>query len=484
MYSIRNRLNYTIVSCMVLILVLAAVFLYARVAAQVELVFDTSLLDKTRSMISLTELDDEGLEFDFAEEGVMLEFAGEDDSQYYQVWDEHGNVLIRSPTLEDGDLPRTGIELGEHRFADLGLPDGRSGRLIEVGFMPRVEGDKWQPEEAEDDGKWGEIPMARPVTLVLARERISLDDTLFAIGATIGGTIVCVLLLSALLIRRLVGSGLAPLSDLARQVGAIDESRLDTRLTHEGEQSVEIAPIENQLNHLLERLNSAFDREKRFSANIAHELRTPLSELRTLVEVGRMVPEDRVQVVQFFNDVGEISRQMEEVVITLLELSRSEAGLLRTDPEDIELASFCNEVWKHVVNGTRVDKTLVKRIPQELFINTDRDKLGMILGNLLSNAVSYSPEDAEIRVTTRIVDGKVVLEVSNAAVDLKPEDVLHMKDRFWRKHKAHHGSGHSGLGLTLVDALARIMKLDVNLQLDRQQVFVVTISGLQVSPSR
>ena len=69
----------------------------------------------------------------------------------------------------------------------------------------------------------------------------------------------------------------------------------------------------------------------------------------------------------------------------------------------------------------------------------------------------------------------------NLSVDLKPEDVLHMKDRFWRKHKAHRGSGHSGLGLTLVDALARIMKLDVSLQLDKQQTFMVTISGIQPS---
>jgi signal transduction histidine kinase len=484
MYSIRNRLNYTIVIGMVVVLLLAAVFLYARVSAQVEKVFDTSLLDKAQAMISLTELDDEGLEFDFAEEGVMLEFAGGDQPQYYQLWDEDGNVLSRSPLLEDANLPRTGIAAGQHRFADLRLPDGRSGRLIEIGFMPRVEGDKWEPEEEEDDGKWGEKPVAQPVTLVFARERISLNDTLLVIGATIGGTIVVVLLLSALLIRRLVGSGLAPLSNLARQVGRIDESRLDSRLTREGEQSVEIAPIENQLNHLLERLNSAFEREKRFSANVSHELRTPLSELRALAEVGRMVPDDSEQVTGFFNDVGEISSQMEKVVITLLELTRSEAGLLRSDPEDIELASFCDEVWNHAVNGQRGNKTLIKRIPEDLVINTDRDKLGMILGNLLTNAVSYSPEDAEIRVTTRIVDDKVVLEVKNASVDLKPEDVLHMKDRFWRKHKAHHGSGHSGLGLTLVDALARIMKLDVNLQLDHRQIFMVTISGLQVSLHR
>lgn len=484
MYSIRDRLNYTIIAAMIVVLAAAAIFLYVRVSAQVETVFDRALYDKAQAMISLTELDNEGVEFDFAEEDVMPEFRGGEDPQYYQLWVVGNQPMIKSPLLADSDLPRHGATLEQHRFADLTLPDGRRGRLIEIVFLPHVEGDKWQPEEAEEDGKWNELPEAQPITLVFARERESLDGTLLAIGYTIFGVIVAVLLLAALLVHRLVGSGLAPLSRLAAQVGDIDESSLDLRLTHEGKQSVETAPIVNQLNHLLERLQSAFEREKRFSANVAHELRTPLSELRSLAEVGRMLPEDREQIDEFFDDVGEISAQMEKVVITLLELTRSEAGLLRSDPEDIELASFCDEIWSHALNGHGSDKSLVKEIPADLVINTDRDKLGMILGNLFTNAVSYSPDNAEIRVSAQIRNQQVVLEVRNLSVDLKPEDMLHMKDRFWRKHKAHHGSGHSGLGLTLVDALARIMQLDISLHLDQQRVFMVTISGLQPSPTR
>ncbi|MDH3537529.1 MAG: ATP-binding protein, partial [Gammaproteobacteria bacterium] len=273
--------------------------------------------------------------------------------------------------------------------------------------------------------------------------------------------------------------GLSPLSSLAKQVGEIDESNLEARLTHEGAQSSEIAPIEKQLNHLLERLQSAFEREKRFSANVAHELRTPLSELKTLAEVGRMLPADDAQVDAFFNDVGEISGQMEKVVITLLELTRSEAGLLRSDPEDIELSRYCDEIWQHAVNGEASDKSLVKSIPQGLVVNTDRDKLGMILSNLFINAVSYSPKESEIHIAAEIRNDSVVLEVKNASIDLKPEDIVHMKDRFWRKQKAHGNSDHSGLGLTLIDALAKIMHLDVRLNLDSQQIFQVTISGLQ-----
>ena len=459
---------------MILVLSLAAVFLYTRVVVHVEQVFGTALYDKAHGLISLTELDEEGLEFDFAEEGVMLEFQNEGAPQYYQLWEEGVEMLIKSPTLGGLDLPKTGVELGAHRFANLVLPDGRAGRLIEINFMPRVEVEDDEDEEFED----GEIPPAKPITLVYARERESLDDILFIIGSTIFGVIVVVLMLSAILIWRMVGRGLSPLSNLASQVSEIDELNLNARLTHRGDQSIEIAPIENQLNYLLERLQSAFEREKRFSANVAHELRTPLSELKTLAEVGRMMPEDPQQIAAFFNDVNEISGQMEKVVITLLELARSEAGLLYSEPEDIELLNYCDEIWLHAINGYGSGKSLVKHIPENLVVNTDREKLGMILSNLFINAVSYSPENAKIQITVEVRNDDVVLEVKNSSIDLKPEDIVHMKDRFWRKQQSQDDSGHSGLGLTLVEALAKIMRLEVHLRLDDQQSFKVTISGL------
>ena len=481
MYSIRNRLNLSIIIVMLMLLTAAAVFLYLRVAGQVQQVFDTGLYDKAEALISLTEMDEEGLEFDFSEDGVMLEFVEGEALQYYQVWEQGSDLVLRSPSLGVGDLPRLGTMLDEFRYADLPLPDGRAGRLIEITFMPRVEieddeDDAWRP-----DGWEYSIPEARPLTLVFARERESLDETLFVIGLTVFGVCLGVLLLAALLTRIVVGSGLAPLSRLANQVSRIDESSLALRLTHDDKQSIEIAPIENQVNHLLERLQSAFERERRFSANVAHELRTPLSELKTLSEVGRMLPPDADQVSEFLDDVGDISRQMEQIVITLLELARSEAGLLSADLQDIELASYCDEIWRQAVNANGSGRTLVKDIPEDLIIETDREKLGIILANLFVNAVSYSPRDAEVQIRAEIRNNQVVLEVKNAALDLLPEDILHMKDRFWRKQRLSAGSGHSGLGLTLVDALARILQLDIDLSLDQRQMFMVTISGLHPS---
>ncbi|MET0081026.1 MAG: histidine kinase dimerization/phospho-acceptor domain-containing protein, partial [Candidatus Thiodiazotropha lotti] len=294
---------------------LTAVFLYFRISQHVIKVYDSALYDKANALISLTELDEEGLEFDFSEDGVMSEFELGEHAHYYQLWELGRDLLIKSPSLMDSDLPLTGIALGKHHFADLTLPDGRAGRLIEINFVPRVEMD--------DEEEIVEIPQPKPISMVYARERKKLDDTLFAIGVTIFSIVVIVLLATALLVWHLVGRGLLPLSTLARQVSEIDESSLSARLRQPGNQSLEITPIVDQLNHLLQRLQSAFEREKRFSSNVAHELRTPLSELRTLSEVAQMMPEDRQQLIKFFKDVGEISNQMEKVVITMLELARS-----------------------------------------------------------------------------------------------------------------------------------------------------------------
>jgi two-component system sensor histidine kinase QseC len=475
MYSIRNRISFSIIISMVVILLVMAFLLYFRVVEQVQNVFDQSIYDKAQALISLTELDEEGLEFDFAEDGVMPEYVDGPDLQYYQLWQTQQQELIRSPSLGDHSLPSDGVALGQHRLADLQLVDGRAGRLIEIGFMPRVE---MEDDEDEPDDAYPR-PVAQPITMVVARERESLDRTLGIVAWSIFALNALLIIVAVTLIWKLIGVGLAPLSRLAHQVGQIDESCLGVRIEHSGRPSKEIAPIERQLNHLLQRLQSAFEREKRFSSNVAHELRTPLSELRTLAEVGQMVDDDPQQIHAFFNDVGAVSAQMEKIVVTLLELTRSEAGLLCNDPEDIVLHTYCDSVWDQAINGSATDKLLVNEVPEDLVVHSDRDKLRIILSNLFTNAVCYSPDFARVGIRVSETGGRLALEVRNATTNLKPEDVLHMRDRFWRKDQAQDQGGHSGLGLTLVDALAHIMKMDIDFNLDEQGTLLVRISGLQ-----
>jgi signal transduction histidine kinase len=119
--------------------------------------------------------------------------------------------------------------------------------------------------------------------------------------------------------------GLRSLDRLTRQVRALDVTSLDTRVDVEAPPE-EIAVVVEQVNALLDRLEGGFKRERRLSSDIAHELKTPIAELRSLCAVGARWPEDRVAVRKFFEDAEAIAEQMERIVVHLLALARYDEG--------------------------------------------------------------------------------------------------------------------------------------------------------------
>ena len=178
------------------------------------------------------------------------------------------------------------------------------------------------------------------IILTVATERLSLQQQRMTIRMIIAAAMMSILIAIAVLVRKFISSGLQPLEHLATQVKDIDARSLKARISQAGRQSLELAPIEKQVNKLLDRLESAFMREKRFSADVAHELRTPLAELRTLAEIGKVQPLDSDTVSNFFRDVEDISVEMEHLVTTLLELSRADSGQLQVFPEEVSLAAI------------------------------------------------------------------------------------------------------------------------------------------------
>ncbi len=462
-----------------LILLITGAFLDAMIGIQIQKAFDTALLAKARALETLLEQAPDGIEFEFADE-IMPEFKDDHGPQYFQIWLDNNAVFERSHSLNNADLPRFQTLVQQHSFHDIALPDGRPGRLVETVFVPRVDIEE-QAEGTKNDrvisGDTGEVH----VTLVLARERVTLQQQRFATRLIISGAMLMMLFGILVLVRKLVSIGLLPLERLATQVKSIDERTLDRRVTHEGTQSVELAPIEEQVNGLLGRLESAFQRENRFSADVAHELRTPLAELRSLAEVGALQPEDREAVLAFFGDVKDISVQMEKMVGVLLELARADAGQLQICAEDIHLAPVVNSVWTDSVSGQTAHTRFRNEVAEDLLVRTDREKLEMILRNLLTNAVIYSQPGTPIRIFATQARDIVVLGIENHVIDLDATDIPMMRERFWRKDQARSNSDHTGLGLALVEALAGVLTLKVELSLDEHEVFRVVLRGLRAN---
>ena len=188
------------------------------------------------------------------------------------------------------------------------------------------------------------------------------------------------MLLAVLLVWRVLAVGFRPIDQMADRVGELDADGLSSRV----ELTVtprEMAPIAAQLNALLGRLDSSFQRERRFTGNVAHELRTPISELRSLAAVGGKWPDDKVAVVRFFRDVDEIAERMEGLIADLLLLARCQAGIEPTSRAAVSVSDVVTAVWSELAETASARGLRARMdLPADLVVDTDPGKLAILIG--------------------------------------------------------------------------------------------------------
>jgi signal transduction histidine kinase len=313
------------------------------------------------------------------------------------------------------------------------------------------------------------------VWIALARGREDLDGLLGKVRRSFGWSFAGAVAVAILLVWLGLAAGLRPLHAIARQVERLDAESLGARVALKPTPR-ELQPVVDQINGLLARLQASFERERRFTGNVAHELRTPIAELRSLADVGGAWPDDRASVEAFFGDVRAIAGRMERLVADLLLLARCQAGVEKVETRATSLRQAVEEAWAAVArNGTA--RPFAPELPRDLVLQTDPGKLDIILLNLLGNAVAYSPPRSEVRCVGTAGGGKFRIEVSNLAEPLTPEDLRNMAAPFWRKDEARASEQHSGLGLSLVAALAGLLGLDFQVAQDPDGRFRACLEG-------
>jgi signal transduction histidine kinase len=293
---------------------------------------------------------------------------------------------------------------------------------------------------------------------------------------TIFGSGALALLGAIALVFWAVAAGFRPIRSIAGQVSRLDAERLADRVELPATPE-ELAPIQEQLNALLGRLRDSFERERRFTGNVAHELKTPLAELRSLAEVGARWPEDREAIVRFFHDVGDVAGRMEGVIADLLLLARCQAGAEQVRRSRIDLHEAITTAWSRLERRAEeqgVGFTL--ELPRDTVVESDPGKLDIILSNLLGNAVSYARPGSEIRCSGRRNGECVDVEIANAAEPLQNSDLERLSEPFWRKDEARASSRHAGLGLSVVEAVAALLRMRIAFDQDRDGTFRVRLA--------
>jgi signal transduction histidine kinase len=453
-HSIRRRLLLVLSIGFVAIVLGALLYVEGITRSLVTEEFDAVLLAQARGLVSLIAIEKGVVEFEYAPD-AMPQFERKERPDYFQIWLDNGTVLPegRSGSLAKGvDLARTGSLSLEPSFRDIALPDGRPGRSVQLAFVPGPDRADQKDEEPIVASSAG----GHAFVLVVARGRERLDALLASTRLAILLAGAAAALLASILVWRAVVSGLRPLQAIATQVKALDAESLDARIPAPGAPA-ELAPIVEQLNALLARLEASFQRERRFAGHVSHELRTPIAELRSLAEVGGKWPEDLASTRRFFADVHEIAGRMERVVNDLLLLARCHAGVERVELQPVRLAEAAHACLASLGADGRVE-TL---IPGAIVLDADPGKLSLVLTNLLDNALTYATPGGPVRCEAETGGGRFRLEISNPSEALTEDDLAHLPEPFWRKDRARSPDGHSGLGLSLVTALAPLLHLEV-----------------------
>jgi len=471
MMSIRRKLTISLMVSIAAAFTTAGAVVHTSVKDALVEQFDEILVARSVALASLFEFESPTLEFNF-EESMMPAFQGGPEPEYFALWRFDGVALMRSESLGESELPYRSGPPDAPEYWDLVLADGRAGRAIGTTF-PIIDSDGQDgntEDETEDDDD--EVQVAQGshtlVTVVVARSREGLDTQLAALTTGLLIAAGFALLLVWLCVTWAVRGGLTPLRELSAEVEQIDASSLSKRVGNNGVPA-ELKPVATRLNELLKRLESSFAKEKRMTAAMAHELRTPIAELRSASDVARRWPDDDEMVDEVLATAGDVAIRMSRSVDAVMRYCRLEAGQDLPELEMVRLEPLLDELWRPLERlaeerGIRFHND----VTAEAVVLSDRALLELILGNLLGNASQFAT-GARVTAISANDDASVILSITNETDQLTRDDLEHLMEPFWRKDGARTDGHHSGLGLTLVSSVARLLGITARFELHNSQ---------------
>ena len=453
MRSLRGQLTLRLLLSGASILGAAGLLLDWRLRSALTEEFDAALRASAQSLFAFTEQSEGKVLMELAAE-TMPQFVPPRGADIYLLRETDGREVKRSPSLGNATLPLRAGTVDAPEYWDSLLPDGRTMRFTGMLFPPHPE---------DEDPK--NITPGLKAVLVVGRDRAPLDLTLRALRVVLA--LIGVASLGALLalgywsVRR----GFEPIDQIGEAVAGVDAAMLGTRFPTRT-LPAELRPIATGLNELLARLEDSFERERRFTANVAHELRTPLAELRTLAEVNLTTPANEEERMESWRDVLATTRRMESLALRLLELTRAEQPGRVVQPQRIDLAAAVRESWRPCEARALERRVEVQfSLPADLTVRSDPVLLAVVLGNLCGNAAEHAPSGTAFRITTTHEAGAVTMLFQNRAGALTAADIPHLFERFWKKDAARAESRHHGLGLALAAGFAALLDCSLTAQL-------------------
>ncbi|YCM46601.1 ATP-binding protein [Verrucomicrobiaceae bacterium 227] len=396
--------------------------------------FDETLTAKARALITASEIDGGEFEIDL----TVKNFAGfgKNGEDFFEIRRADGSTFLRSPSDSKGRKGKKEPQIFPHIdppnedeaiIGNTTLLDQRDARYYVQNINPK--GDK------KDKFQDLYIIVASPTAGI--KTELGLLGTVLVIAS---GT---ALLLMIPIIWFSLNRGLRPLRKLTADLDKIEPTQLDRRLDTSA-LPLELTPVATSLNSWLTRLEQSFKREREFTGHAAHELRTPLAELRMMAELGTMSPEEATpeQCAEMVIAIDELTALLEK----LANLARSENGEQEVSLEPLSLPESVNATLARHQSSAEARAITFRPTITDAPFSTDPLLWRTILDNLINNAIDYSPRGSTI--TIKATPERLL--VRNPAPNLEEPDLEKIAHRFWRKEHSRNSLKHSGLGLPIV----------------------------------
>jgi heavy metal sensor kinase len=438
--TLATRLSLFFLATLAAVLVGFSVSLYSLAHSYLHRQAEVRLQAALDVLAAAAEVESGGIEWEPHERFLS---PGTGETIAWAVSDDRGHRLDGSP----GDFPA-----GQ---AILAGDDASAARRVDF------QGQRWRLAQrrlragtsspAPDAGQAGQGTKKYPTLVLTAAVLLDpAEATLRRLALVLAGLSLGLWLAAAFVGRRLCRRALRPLTQMALGARSITAADLGQRLpgpaTHD-----ELEDLGRAFNDLLARLQEAFERQRRFTGDASHQLRTPLTALLGQIEVALRRDRDAEEYRRVLRAVGGQAARLRQIVDMLLFLARADAEARSPELERIDLAGWLAEHLQSWSSHPRAaDLRLEGPAGGPLWVSVQGPLLGQAVDNLLDNACKYSPAGSPITLRTWREGDAVCLGVEDRGPGIAAGDLPHLFEPFYRSPEAHRQAvGGVGLGLAV-----------------------------------
>jgi signal transduction histidine kinase len=416
---------------------------------------DSELLDEIQLYSAI--LSEEGLE------RVKDEIAGEGvtedpEEEFYRLLTMNGEVIAST------DLSSWGtVDISE----SLGrLQDGKLDHIIQTLTVL----------ETDDKARMISAVIGPGVVLQIGETLEDAEDYLEIFRNWFLILLFIVMILSSIIGWLIAKQALLDMEDVTETAFEISKGAYDRRVQVK-DRFDEIRRLGSTFNSMLDRIQSLLMSMKEVNANIAHDLRSPLTRIRGIAEMSLMQERSVDEYKNMAASTIEECDRLIEMINTMLEITEIESGIKEPRIEKLDVAKLirdARELFLPIANEKKIKIT--DDIPDQLSARGDRKNLQRIVSNLLDNAIKYTPDGGAVTIAAKAEEKRINLTFKDTGIGISKTDLPHIFERFYRCDRSRSRDG-IGLGLSLVKAFTESMKgtISVTSAVNKGSIFAVTL---------